>query len=301
MVYAISQGMLEMINRNMPAGSRQKGEFGDLFESAPVPEAVTAAHTATPETVTHSTVTHDPVTSDSTTHTDSVPLQPAGQSTAAATNPADVIANQPHTLSEAQNSLADPDVQDWLNSYYAERGDPNSASIPWQPAAGAGSNYNADSLYGPDQIYTQALYNQNGYLFATQTGMNPANLTSQLPPIPSEAVQNEYDHLLATQNAERLASGQPIDTAAYWSDPGPVTLNGVTYTSQELGYAGPGQSSGPEPIYISIGHQIPGTDKFSVPGYSGTVTGIQPNRYYTLQQLEQAGLQVGQPDAQYHP
>ncbi|HTT64475.1 MAG TPA: hypothetical protein VMG35_21635, partial [Bryobacteraceae bacterium] len=162
----------------------------------------------------------------------------------------------------AQTSLGDPDIQDWLNSYYAERGDPDSASIPWQPAAGAGSNYNADSLYGPDQIYTQALYNQNGYLFATQTGMNPANLTSQLPPIPSEAVQNEYDHLLATQNAERLASGQPIDTAAYWSDPGPVTLNGVTYTSQELGYAGPGQSSGPEPIYISIGHQIPGTDKF---------------------------------------
>jgi hypothetical protein len=27
----------------------------------------------------------------------------------------------------------------------------------------------------------------------------------------------------------------------------------------------------------------------------------QPGRYYTLQQLEQAGLKAGQPDAQFHP
>ncbi|MGA3044180.1 MAG: hypothetical protein ABSF54_25675, partial [Bryobacteraceae bacterium] len=119
------------------------------------------------------------------------------------------------------------------------------------------------------------------------------------PGIPATAAQQAYDALLANENAQRLASGQPIDTAAYWSDPGPVSYDGVTYTSQELGYAGPGQSSGAEPIYIS--QAIPGTNTFAVPGYSGTVTGIEPNRYYTLQQLEQAGLQAGQPDAQFHP
>src|ERR1022692_977981 len=55
------------------------------------------------------------------------------------------------------------------------------------------------------------------------------------------------------------------------------------------------------PIYISQANQIQGTNTFSVPGYTGTVTGIQPGLYYTLQQLEQAGLQSGQPDAQFHP
>jgi len=207
------------------------------------------------------------------------------------------------TAPAAPASLGDPDVQGWLNSYYAEMGAASNgpANIPYQPAPGAGSNYSADSIYGPDQIYTQALYNQNGYVFANLTGGNPANFTSQLPGIPTTPAQQEYDSLLANENAQRLASGQPIDTAAYWSDPGPVTYQGHTYTSQELGYAGPGQSSGPEPIYISRGEQIAGTDTFFVPGYSGTVTGIQPERYYTLQQLEQAGLKTGQPDAQFHP
>jgi hypothetical protein len=196
-------------------------------------------------------------------------------------------------------TLGDPDVQGWLNSYYAEMGDPSEANAPYQAAPGAANNYPAGSVYGPEQVYTQALYNQGGTAFAALTGGNPADFTSQLPGIPATAAQQAYDALLANENAQRLASGQPIDTAAYWSDPGPVSYDGVTYTSQELGYAGPGQSSGAEPIYIS--QAIPGTNTFAVPGYSGTVTGIEPNRYYTLQQLEQAGLQAGQPDAQFHP
>ncbi|MGC9945042.1 MAG: hypothetical protein ABSF64_01485 [Bryobacteraceae bacterium] len=210
------------------------------------------------------------------------------------------------TVPATQSSLGDPDVQAWLNSYYAERTaanpqDGGAANIPYQAAAGAASNYSAGSVYGPDQVYTQALYNQNGYLFATLTGNNPANLTSQLPGIPSQQAQQAFDQSLAVENAQRLASGQPIDTAAYWSDPGPMTVDGHTYTSQELGYAGPAQSSGAEPIYISQGDLVPGTNTFSVPGYSGTVTGIKPDCYYTLQQLEQAGLKSGQPDAQFHP
>jgi hypothetical protein len=80
-----------------------------------------------------------------------------------------------------------------------------------------------------------------------------------------------------------------------------MTVNGITYTSQELGYAGPGQSSGPQPIFISQANQIPGTNTFSVPCYNGTVSGIQPGRYYTLQQLEKAGLPAGQADGQAHP
>jgi hypothetical protein len=210
-------------------------------------------------------------------------------------------------VSTAPAGLGAPDVQAWLTSYYQERTassdpqDAESADIPYEPATGAGSNYSANSVIGPDQIYTQALYNQNGYLFANMTGSNPANFTSQLPGIPTVQAQQEFDGELALENAQRLASGQPIDTSAYWSDPGPVTVNGQTFTSQELGYAGPGQSSGAEPIYISLGDQVAGTNNFVVPGYSGTVTGVQAGRYYTLQQLEQAGLKAGQPDTQFHP
>jgi hypothetical protein len=214
------------------------------------------------------------------------------------------IASVPSTASAlpgAQTSLGDPDVQGWLTNFFTEMGAASEANIPYQPAPGAGNTYPAGSVYGPDQIYTQALYNQGGYQFAALTGSNPAEFTSQLPGIPTTPAQQEYDSLLANENAQRLASGQPIDTAAYWSDPGPINFEGHTYTSQELGYAGPGQSSGPEPIYISQGDQVPGTDTYSVAGYKGTVTGIQPGRYYTLQQLEQAGLQSGQPDAQFQP
>ena len=213
------------------------------------------------------------------------------------------------TLPGAQTSLGDPDVQGWLNSYYAEQkannplaaSDGLSAATSYQPAAGAGSNFSADSVYGPDQVYAQALANQVGNAFATLTGDKAAELTSQLPGIPSQQAQQEFDRRLALENLDRLQSGQPIDTTAYWSDPGPITTGGVTYTSQQLGYAGPGQSSGPQPIYISEADQIPGTNTFGVPGYDGTVTGITPGRYYTLQQLENAGLPAGQPDAQFHP
>lgn len=204
----------------------------------------------------------------------------------------------------ATSTLGDPDVQAWLKSYYGEFHPATAAeseAIPYQPASGAATSYPAGSVYGPDQVYTQALYNQNDYEFATLTGSSPANSMSQLPGIPTNAAQQEYDSLLANENAQRLASGQPIDTAAYWSDPGPVSYMGVTYTSQQLGYCGPGQSSGPEPIFVSQSDQISGTNTYSVPGYTGTVAGIQPNRYYTLQQLEKAGLKSGQPDAQFHP
>jgi hypothetical protein len=217
----------------------------------------------------------------------------------AASNDSSAASSSPGPANET--TVGKPDIQDWLNSYYAEMGDASEANAPYQAASGAPNNYPAGSVYGPEQIYTQALYNQGGNAFAALTGGNPADFTSQLPGIPTTAAQQEYDALLANENAQRLAAGQPIDTAAYWSDPGPVSYDGVTYTSQELGYAGPGQSSGPEPIYISQGEQIQGTNSFMVPGYNGTVTGIQPNRYYTLQQLEQAGLKAGQPDAQFHP
>ncbi len=209
--------------------------------------------------------------------------------------------------SAAPANSGDPNVQTWLNSYYTEMSATNpavsatSADISYQPAAGAGSYYTADSIIGPDQVYTQAIYNQNGNAFASMTGENAANLTSQLPGIPDATAQQEFDTLLSNENANRLATGSAIDTSAYWSDPGPVTVNGHTYTSQELGYAGPCQSSGPQPIYLSANEQIAGTNTFCVPGYTGTVTGLQPGRYYTLQQLEQAGLPSGQPDAQSHP
>lgn len=208
----------------------------------------------------------------------------------------------------AQGTLGDPDVQDWLNSYYKERAATNpqesasDANVPYQPAAGKGvDSYPAGSVYGPDQVYVQALYNQNDGLFSTLMGQDPSSAMSQLPGIPTQAAQQAWDQQLAVMNAQRLASGQPIDTSAYWSDPGSLNYDGHVYTSAELGYAGPGQSSGPEPIYISSGNQIPGTNNFMVPGYSGIVTGIQPNKFYTLQQLEQAGLKAGQPDTQYHP
>ncbi|HLY19141.1 MAG TPA: hypothetical protein VKR61_18060 [Bryobacteraceae bacterium] len=214
---------------------------------------------------------------------------------------------QAASVPSGQSSLGDPDVQLWLNNYYAElsASNPqfaNSATIPYQPAPGKGAdNYPAGSVYGPQQIYTQALYNQNDGLFSALVGRDPSDSMSQLPGIPTQPAQQAYDRELALENAQRLALGQPIDTAAYWSDPGPLNFDGHTYTSQELGYCGAGQSSSPEPIYISQGNQIPGTNTFSVPGYSGAVTGIQPERYYTLQQLEQAGLKSGQPDAQFHP
>ena len=225
----------------------------------------------------------------------------ATQRTFLSAAPADSVSSPPSTVPAAGASLGDPDVQDWLNSYYTEMGAASDANAPYQAATGAGSNYSADSVYGPDQVYAQALSNQDGYAFASLTGGNPASFTSQLPGIPDTQAQQAFDQELAMENAQRLASGQPIDTGAYWSDPGPISFEGQTYTSQELGYTGPGQSSGPEPIYISQGDLVPGTNTFSVPGYSGTVTGIQPNCYYTLQQLEDAGLTAGQPDAQFHP
>lgn len=205
------------------------------------------------------------------------------------------------TAPAAQISLVDPDVQGWLDSYWTERGAASEANVSYQPANGAANNFPAGSVYGPDAIYAQALANQNGNSFAGMTGDNPVEFTSQLPGIPSQQAQQEFDRRLALENLDRLQSGQPIDTTAYWSDPGPITTGGVTYTAQELGYAGPGQSSGAQPIYISDANRLQGTDTFSVPGYAGAVTGIQPGRYYTLQQLEQAGLKAGQPDGQFHP
>jgi hypothetical protein len=202
----------------------------------------------------------------------------------------------------AQASLGDPDVQGWLTSYHTEMGDSGNANnVSYQPAPGAGNNFPDGSVYGPDAVYTQALDNQIGNSFAGLTGENPGDYTSQLPGIPSQQAQQTFDQALALENAQRLATGNAIDTNAYWSDPGSITYGGITYTSQELGYAGPAQSSGPQPICISVANQVQGTNTFTVPGYSGTVTGIQAGCYYTLQQLEQAGLQVGQPDAQFHP
>lgn len=197
-------------------------------------------------------------------------------------------------------SLGDPDVQAWLNSYWKEQGAPSEADISYQSATGAGNNYPAGGIWGPDAIFAQALANQAGNAFAKLTGDDPTDLTSQLPGIPTQQAQNEYDQRLAMENAGRLASGQPIDTTAYWSDPGSITLDGTTYSSAQLGYAGLAQSSGPQPIYISCANEV-APNTFSVPGYTGTVTGIQPGRFYTLQQLQQAGLSTGQPDGQFHP
>jgi hypothetical protein len=197
-------------------------------------------------------------------------------------------------------SLGDPNVQGWLTSFFTEFGDASAANVSYQPGQGSANDYPTGSVFGPDAIFSQALANQAGNSYATLAGISGATLTSQLPGIPTVQAQQQFDQRLAQENLGRLQSGQPIDTTAYWSDPGPITSGGVTYTSAELGYAGPGQSSGPQPIYISEANQV-GPDTYSVGGYNGTVTGIQPGRFYTLQQLEQAGLPAGQPDAQYHP
>jgi hypothetical protein len=209
--------------------------------------------------------------------------------------------NAQASASDAQPTLGDPDVQGWLNTYYAQIGDSTDAAISDQPATGAGNNYPDGSVYGPDAIYTQALDNQIGNSFAGLTGANAADYTGQLPGIPSPQAQQQSDQELAMENAQRLSWGQAIDTSAYWSDPGSLNFEGTTYTAQELGYAGPGQSSGPQPILISAADEIGTTGTYGVPGYSGTVSGVQPGCFYTLQQLEQAGLSSGQPDTQFHP
>ena len=221
--------------------------------------------------------------------------------TAVPTNPQPQSA--PPTLDEPAG-LGSPNVQAYLNSYYAQA-DTNSggsgvlsASTPYEPPAGAAPSALDEGLYGPDAIFAQALANQSANSFAAATGL--PNVAAQLPGIPSQQAQQAFDQNLAYSNALRLLAGEPIDTAAYWSDPGSFTIQGKTFTSAQLGYAGPGQSSGPEPIFISDANQR-GPDTFTVPGYSGTVTGIQPGRFYTLQQLEQAGLPSGQPDTQFVP
>ena len=205
-------------------------------------------------------------------------------------------------------TLGDPDVQGWLDNYYVQQQaagtagvtDTVTASTSYQPATGAALSTIDEGVYGPDAIYTQALANQIGNGFAAMTGEDPGHFTAQLPGVPSVEVQQAFDHQLAYNNAQRLLAGEPIDTAAYWSDPGPLTLGGRTFTSQELGYAGPGQSSGPEPIWISDANQV-GPDTFTVPGYSGTVSGIKPGHFYTLEQLEKAGLPPGQPEGRFVP
>ncbi len=227
--------------------------------------------------------------------------------TRTATRPADSVADPTRTLPGSQPVLGKPDVQGFLTTFYAQRaaetstpGGAMSASTPFQAPAAAPTIWSPDDPYGPDQIFQQAISNQCANAFASLTGTDPATITAQLPGIPTTQAQQQFDSWLAQSNAQRLASGQPIDTGAYWSDPGPVTLNGVTYTSQQLGYCGPGQSSGPEPIFISIADQV-GPDTYTVGGYQGTVKGIQPGRYYTLQQLEQAGLPSGQADTRFYP
>ncbi|HTQ53595.1 MAG TPA: hypothetical protein VMI94_03990 [Bryobacteraceae bacterium] len=227
---------------------------------------------------------------------------------AAATAPASTNTSSEPSAADSTPTLGDPNIEGFLGSYYERPAQGTaeasaaaaSAEISYQPADGAPTIYSPDWAYGPDQIYMQALANQAGNAFAEHTGMDPALVTAQLPGIPTVQAQQQFDGWLALNNAQRLASGQPIDTAAYWSDPGPVTYKGVTYTSAQLGYCGPGQSSGPEPIFISRANQV-GPDTYTVPGYQGTVKGIQPERYYSLQQLQQAGLQTGQPDTQYYP
>jgi len=273
MIQALHNQLVTAIERPRAQSSTSSGDFEDLFEDA--------AQSA-------KTDTSSPASSMAT----STPASTASSTTAAATT---------------STTLGEPDVQAWLTSYYTELAATNptisaqEANIPFQPTSGDATNYPAGSVYGPDQVFTQALYNQNAGEFATETGQDPNNFMSQLPGVPSAAAQQNWDWDLAINNAQRLANGQAIDTAAYWSDPGSINYDGVTYTAQQLGYAGPGQSSGPEPIYISQSDQVQGTNEYTVPGYSGTVTGIQPNCYYTLQELQQAGLPSGQPDAQYNP
>jgi hypothetical protein len=280
MVHAVQSGTLEAMNRAMPAMPRSTDQFEDLFESAATSSSSSKA--------------------GAEVLSDRILLQTASQ-------PADSVSSPASTVPDAKTSLGDPNVEGWLSSYYAEQQGNNPLAVSglltpsFEPAAGAGNNFPTGSVYGPDAIFAQALANQVGNSYANMTGDNAAEFTSQLPGIPTQQAQQEFDRRLALENLERLQSGQPIDTTAYWSDPGPITTGGVTYTAQELGYAGPAQSSGPQPIYISQANQIQGTKTFSVPGYTGTVTGIEPGRYYTLQQLEQAGLKAGQPDAQFNP
>lgn len=269
MVHAVDKGMFDLVERTLPAGSSPSsspGDFGNLFESAA---------SAGPET-------------------SSTPA--SGLASAASSTP-----------TGGNVTLGQPDVQAWLDSYYTEMAAANplgnytgAANMSYESGQSSGSNFTANSVFGPDAIFAQALQNQAGNAFAQLTGGSAASLTSQLPGVPTLQAQNQFDQRLALENAQRLASGQPIDTTAYWSDPGPMTYDGVTYTSEELGYAGPGQSAGAEPIYISTANQV-GPNTYNVPGYNGTVTGIQPGRYYTLQQLEKAGLPAGQADTQFHP
>jgi len=290
MIQAVSNLRFEAIERPTEAIEKPQSQaaagpvtFEMLFEDA--------AEAAIPKTD----------VSTATAATASAATASAASASAASASAASASDAAASTASAADTSLGDPDVQGWLDSYWAEAGNASDAHISYQPVAGAPNNYPAGSVIGPDTIYTQALDNQLSTVFSGLTGDNPAEYQSQLPGIPSQQVQQQFDQNLAMENAQRLSLGDAIDTSAYWSDPGPINYEGTTYTSQELGYAGPEQSSGPQPIYISEANQIGTTGTYGVPGYSGTVSGIQPGRYYTLQQLEQAGLQTGQPDTQDHP
>lgn len=304
MVHAVEKGAIEAISRAMPA-VRSSGGFEDVLQSAARPASQPATSSETNDDA--ASVLEGEIRRGIFGTVPASLFQKASQPAATAADSAEV--NSQTASPDAQTKLGDPDVQAWLNSTYAEQGAANpflgvggiSAATSFLPADGAATKYQADSIYGPDQIYAQALANQVGNAYAAMTGENPASFTSQLPGIPSVQAQQMYDKMLAHENALKLESGQPIDTAAYWSDPGPLTINGHTYSAKELGYAGAAQSSGPEPIYISQSNQVAGTNTFTVPGYTGTVSGIQPGRYYTLQQLEQAGLPTGQPDAQIYP
>ena len=295
MVHPVEKGTLEAISRAIPATPRSSDEFGDILESAAASpsNAKAGAETGGDRWFNNSpaAASGPSAKSGAQTVTDLQKTSP----------PADSASGTASATAAAGSSLGEPDIQSYLSNYWSADEQPSAAQISYQPAQGSVDNFPAGTVYGPDAVYTQAVANQIGNFFAGLAGSNPATFTAQLPGVPSQQVQQGYDQTLAIENANRLASGQPIDTSAYWADPGPITLNGQTYTSQELGYVGPGQSSGPQPIFISVANQIAGTDSYTVGGYSGTVTGIQPGRYYTLQQLEQAGLPAGQPDTQFQP
>jgi hypothetical protein len=323
MVHPVEKGALDLISRAMPAASGSSDEFGNILQSAATSPSKGKGGIPDPSDrwFSNAPVEQAPATSagggvhlqapaselgnafgnmarDKTVEVTS----PAVSSSTGAKQPIDSASSDANGPTVDESGLGEPDIQSYLNQYWSAAEQPNAGNISYPPAQGAGDNYPAGSVYGPDAVYTQAVANQIGNFFAGLAGSNPASLTSQLPGIPRQQVQQQFDQTLALENANRLASGQPIDTSAYWGDPGPVSLNGVTYTSQELGYVGPGQSSGPQPIFISVANLVPGTTgTFSVGGYSGTVTGIQAGRYYTLQQLEQAGLPARQPDTQFQP
>jgi len=112
------------------------------------------------------------------------------------------------TVPAAQATLGDPDVQGWLNTYYAQIGDSTDAAISDQPATGAGNNYPDGSVYGPDAIYTQALDNQIGNSFAGLTGANAADYTGQLPGIPSPQAQQQSDQELAMETRSGCRGGK---------------------------------------------------------------------------------------------